>query len=98
MRRMEGPRSDTMTSSRAAVRDAESEDSGDVTKFGDDRTFTIRLDGAASTASRDMEGSLQPVGAARCCVVARQELVRTALRPIIDAGHAGILPRTGGTL
>ena len=91
IRRIEGlPKSDTMTSSNTVVRDAGSDDSRDVVDRMSDWRFNVRwtpTDGAA-TASRDAEGSLQaPVDVGRCCVVARQKLVRTALRP-----------RTGETL
>lgn len=46
-----------------------------------------------------MEGSLQPaVDAGRCCVVARHELGRTAVRlPVMDAVRAEIRPKTGDT-
>ena len=105
IRRIEGlPKSDTMTSSNTVVRDAGSDDSGDVADRMSDWRFNVRwhtpTDGAA-TASRDAEGSLcvqAPVDAGRCCVVARQELVRTALRPIIHTGRADSRPRTGEAL
>ena len=104
IRRIEGlPKSDTMTSSNTVVRDAGSDDSRDVTDRTGDWRFNVRrhtpTDGAA-TASRDAEGSLQaPEDVGRCCVVARQELVRTALRPIIHTGRADdSRPRTGETL
>ena len=105
IRRIEGlPKSDTMTSSNTVVRDAGSDDSGDVADRMGDWRFNVRrhipADGAA-TASRDAEGSLRvqaPVDVGRCCVVARQELVRTALRPIIHTGRADSRLRTGETL
>ena len=87
MRRMEGPRSDTMISSITVVKVAESEDSGDATNCADGRKCR-------------MQPAVEEADTGRCCVVARQELARPAPRPIMDAGRADIeiRPRTGDAL
>ena len=97
MRRMEGPRSDAMISSKIVATDAESEVRGDATNGADGRKFKICRDGTASAASAATRDIMEGSPAVR--VVARQELGRTAVRrPIIDAGRTEIRPRTGDTL
>ena len=92
IRRMEGPRSDAMISSKMVVTDAESEVRGDGGK-----KFTTCLDGTASAASAATRDIMEGSPAVR--VVARHELGRTAVRrPIIDAGRTEIRPRTGDIL